>query len=450
MTTASQTVAESLQRETQRKRSRIAQSLWPRARLCAEILYNQINHDRTFSQAAALTYKTLFSLLPICVLSLLILSSISTGEGTALDATMQEMVFKQLNLDKFKVETADNQHLTAREFIVPLLDRAKAAVKRPATGLIAFAILLYGSITLMIVIESTFNYIYGAVRPRSWPRRIILYWCVLTLGPIFIASSIIAGRIAYSTATNFTGNWVIGPANLAAGFCLSWALTLLMYKIIPDTRVNWRSAVIGSAIAAILWELCKWGFSVYVKQALTTSWYGSLVLIPLFMMWIYLTWSAILLGLQVAYMHQFFPLLKRRYFFTRLGASVISDVRWVLSIGILLHQRFLVGKGLHPHEAAEMLMLPNETTGQLLEGLETAGLVHITKNNMYALARAPETITAHDLLASARALCQVPPELAHESPLLQVAPHSPAMLHLEELEDRWAKTQSLKDLAEKS
>ena len=108
------------------------------------------------------------------------------------------------------------------------------------------------------------------------------------------------------------------------------------------------------------------------------------MLIPLFMMWIYLTWSAILLGLQVAYVHQFFPLLRRRFYFTRRGAAVVSDVRWVLALGVLLHQRFQLGKGLHPYEAAELLMVPNEAAGQLLEGLETAGIVHTTKNETYA------------------------------------------------------------------
>ena len=466
-TTPQPTVSDSLQKETQRKRNRIARSWWPHARLLAEILYHEIDHTRTFSQAAALTYKTLFSLLPIFVLSLLLLSTISSaGGGTALDATLEQFFFKEFSLDKLRVSRTDpspadtapdasddepSQTVSACEqMVAPIIKSAKDAVTSPATGLVAFAILLYGAISLMIVVEGSFNLIYGACKPRSWPRRIMLYWCVLTLGPIGVAASLAFGRSAYATAASIAGGWggwMLLPFDILASFFFSWLLVFLLYKLIPDTRVNWKSALLGSFIAAVLWEAGKWGFGIYVRRALAHSWYGSLALIPLFMLWIYLTWCAILLGLQSAYLHQFFPLLRRRFFFSRLGASMISDVHWVLSLGILLYQRFTEGKGLHPHDAAELLMLPNETAGQLLEGLQIAGIVHTTKSDTYALARPPETITAHDLLLAARALCHAPPELSKDTPAAQTDPRAPALKERAERESNWAKNRTLVDLA---
>jgi membrane protein len=462
-TTPEESVADTLQKETQRKRRLISESWWPRARLLGEVLYGEVSHTRTFSQAAALTYKTLFSLLPVIVLSLLLLSTISSaGGGTALDATLEQFLFKQFSLDKLQITRVDSsttspgpdadedqpaQKVSAQEMIAPVIKSAKDAVTRPATGLIAFAVLLYGSISLMIVIEGSFNLIYGAVKPRSWPRRIMLYWCVLTLGPIGIAASIALGRSAYATASSMASGWVLLPVNILAGFCLSWILVFTMYKLIPDTRVNWKSAVLGSIVAATLWEVGKWGFGLYVRHVLAHSWYGSLALIPLFMLWIYLTWCAILLGLQAAYVHQFFPLLRRRFFFSRLGATMIADVHWVLGLGILLFHRFTAGKALHAYEAAELLMIPNETAGQLLEGLQVAGIVHTTKRAQYALARPPENITAHDLLLAARALCCAPPELTKDLPTLHTYPVSPLLKELQELEATWAKNRTLADLA---
>jgi membrane protein len=464
-TTAPQpSVSDSLHQETERKRRLIARSWWPKARLLASIFYNEIVYVRTFSQAAALTYKTLFSLLPIFVLSLLLLSTISSaGGGTALDATLEQFFFKQFSLDKLQVarthpaptdtgpstqENAPTEQTSVQEVVAPIIKSAKDAVTNPATGLVAFAILLYGSISLMIVIEGSFNLIYGAVKPRSWPRRIMLYWCVLTLGPVGVAASLVFGRSAYETASSLAGGWVLLPLNILAGFLFSWFLVLLMYKLIPDTRVNWKSALLGSFIAAVLWEGGKYGFGVYVRRALPHSWYGSLAVIPLFMLWIYLTWCAILLGLQSAYLHQFFPLLRRRFFFSRLGATMISDIHWVLSLGVLLYQRFAEGKGLHAQEAAELLMLPNSTAGQLLEGLQIAGIVHTTKTDLYALARPPEKITAHDLLLAARAICHAPPELSKDMPAAaKTYPVSPALKELEELESAWARNRTLVDLA---
>jgi len=462
-TTPAAGVAQTLAAETRRKRRLIGSSLWPKARLFAEILYHQIDRDRTFTEASALTYKTLFSLLPIFVLSLLVLSSISAGGGkNALDRAVQQMIFQQLSLDTLPVFDAQGQPMTKTvhgqqkdlmlsDFVGPLIDRAKDSVTNRATGIIALAVLLYGAISLMFVIEGSFNQIYGAVKPRSWPQRTMLYWCVLTLGPIGIGASIALGNSAYLSAATYVGtgpaHWIVAPLQIFSSLIISFLLVLLLFKLIPNTQVNWKSALLGSLLAAVLWEICKWGFSLYVQKALRASWYGSLALIPFFMFWIYLVWSAILIGLHIAYMHQYWTLLKRRFFFTRMGATALSDLRWVLSLGILLHKRFKEGKSTKIHEAAELLMLPTDVTGQLLEALAMAGLIHATRANAYSLARPSESITAFDLLVAARSLTQVPPELTRESPSTQPSAQSPALPELDTLENTWAKSKTLPQLA---
>jgi membrane protein len=486
MTTES--VAESLVKESRLRRRRIAASWWPRARLTGEILWNQVERDRVFNLAAALTYKTLFSLLPIFVLSLLVLSTISAGGGkNALDNVVKEMLFQQMGLDRpipidslrepapaneasapaasdpentgAQTEPAatrrEKRTITIAEIFEPLIEKAKRSVTSRATGLVAFAILLYGAISLMIVIEGAFNQIYGAVKPRSWPRRIMLYWCVLTLGPIGIAASIVLGNSAYHAATTVAGvGMLLSVVRLLSGFVVSWVLILLLYRVIPDTYVNWRPAVFSSFLAALAWEIGKWAFGLYVQNAVRHSWYGSLALLPLFMFWIYITWCVLLTGLEVSYVQQYWAMLKRRFFFTRAGggqgpgAPVMSDLRWVLSLGVLLFKRFKAGKITEVHEAADALMLPNDIVGMLLDALERAHLVHEVREDAYALARPPEAITAYDLLTAARALCQVPPELARESPQVAAYPTSAALLQLEELENGWAKSHALPALAE--
>jgi uncharacterized BrkB/YihY/UPF0761 family membrane protein/DNA-binding IscR family transcriptional regulator len=518
MTSTSETVADTLVQRVRQRRRRIATSFWPRARLIGEILYHQIDRDRLFSQASALTYKTLFSLLPIFVLSLLILSTISAGDGkNALDNAVKRTLFEQMGIDRLTMKDSkgqdvldeDGRKVTVSNFVEPLIEGAKKSVTNKATGLIAFAVLLYGAISLMIVIEGTFNQIYGSVKPRSWPRRIMLYWCVLTLGPLGVAASITLGNSAYAAATSVAGraSRLVAPApppssaapadaapvealaaptpapapaptpatakaepvhapeaplsekapimflstvQVISGFIVSWVLILLLYRLIPDTHVNWRPAIIGSFLAAVAWEVGKWAFGLYVQRAVRNSWYGSLALLPLFMFWIYITWSVVLIGLEVTYIQQYWPLLKRRFFFTRAGgagATLVSDLRWVLSIGVLVYKQFKQGKVTEVHEAAELLMLPNDITGMLLDGLENAGLMHEVREGAYALARPAESITAHDLLTAARALCQAPPELAKEQPHVRTYPVSPAVKELEELETAWAKSHALPALA---
>jgi len=453
-------VTQSIVDDSRQKRRRIAASLWPRARLTGEILYHQVDRDRLFTQAAALTYKTLFSLLPIFVLSLLVLSTISAGGSgaggkSALDSAVKQMLFDQLAINELKMtddagqilKDPDGHDVTLANFVEPLIEKAKSSVNGKLAGLVAFAVLLYGAISLMIVIEGTFNEIYGAVKPRSWPRRIILYWAVLTLGPIGVAVSTVFGHSASVTATAYAGKFafLLSAANALTGFFITWLLVFLMYRLIPDTHVRWRPAALGALLAAIALETGKWGFGFYVQHSLKNNWYGPLALLPLFMFWIYLTWSVALIGLEISFVQQYWSLLKRRFFFTRAGSktATVSDLQWVLHLGIVLYKNFKLGKTTQVHDAAESLLLPNEVTGELMLALETAGLVHCVSDGAYALARPAQSISAYDLLAAARALCQVPPELIKQSPNLAPTPPSPALKELESLEATWAKNTPL-------
>jgi len=454
-------VAETLQADRREKRQTIQQSFWPRARLLAEILKQRLYDEDVMGTAAALTYKTLFSLLPVAVLALLILSAISppasatpaaAGATDRLDLVLQNMIFEQLQLNKLPVRDKDGRPATDEsgnevmlsDIITPMIKNAKSAVTSPASGLIAFAILIYGAVSLMLVIENAFNKVYGAARGRPWVRRIALYWCVLTLGPIGVAMSLVLGRQAFEMAAGVANvGWALAPLTFITSFIISWALVLLMFKLIPEAHVQWRSAALGAFIAAFLWELGKSGFGLYTQTALKSSWYGSLVLLPLFMLWIYLTWTFMLGGLQISYIHQHFSLLKRRYFFTKRCSVPMTDLNWILPLGILLYRNFKQGRTTRVDEAAETLVMPNDVTEQFLIGLQSAGIVHHVKRDEYTLARPAEDVTAYDLLIAARSLCAVPPEVAtlgREAPATAVA-------EFEKLEREWAQARTLPKLA---
>ena len=416
-------ITQAVQQEAKRKRKMISESWWPRGWLACLIMYQHVDRERTFGEAAALTYKTLFSLIPIFVLALLVLSAISSQSN--LDATVQKMLFEQLQLDKMPMLDAsgnpatndEGEPLMLSDSIKPLIQKAKTSVtaKTTVAGLIAFAILAYGALSMLLVIESTFNKLYGGVKGKSWSKRIMLYWCLLTLGPVAVAASLVMGGLATATAQSVGHlGGLISIANLVSGFFISWGLVLFMYKIIPETHVKWKSAALGSFLGAAALEIGKYAFGFYVRHAIGNNFYGSLVLLPLFMLWIYLTWTFVLLGLQISYVHQYWPMLRRRFFFIRHHPVPITDLRWSLSLGILLYQRFKEGRTLAAYEAAEAMIIPNDIAEQLLIGLEEAGLVHRVSSKGYALAKPPENITAHDLLSASRALCQVPPELAKE------------------------------------
>ena len=434
--------------------------LWWRLRFLAQVLYTQLDRDRVFTHAAALTYTTLFSLLPIFLLSLLILSTISSGKGRdGLVLSVKRVLLEQLNADKLQVTDHNGQQINLETYADQLIGNAQKALGKNAAGasLVAFLVLLYGAVSLMVVIEDTFNLIYGSAPARSWVRRITLYWSVLTFGPIGVALSLSLGRSSFSVAASHVGAaWFLSAAGFLISFAVSWLLILFMYRLIPDTRVHWRAAALGSFLAALAWELGKWTFGLYVTTAAQQSWYGSLALLPLFMLWIYITWAVVLVGLEITYLFQYWPLLKRHYFLFHAGRldntggafqAGLSDLRWVFALGILLQRRFAAGKPLLVEEAAELLVVPTEVSRALLEALRHAGLVHVTANRSFVLARPPESISAFDLLSAARTACHVPPDLVNQSPPASAGPESAALQAFEKLETDWAKAHTLADLA---
>ncbi|HWQ28598.1 MAG TPA: YhjD/YihY/BrkB family envelope integrity protein, partial [Dehalococcoidia bacterium] len=140
---------------------------------------------------------------------------------------------------------------------------------------------------------------------RSWARRITQYWTLLTLGTILLFTTFYVGEKFKSWAADVgesTGLMGRGPVALAViGYSvtvvISTLLLLLAYLTVPNTKVRWRPALVGAFVAAVLWEAGKWGFTQYLRySAAYERIYGSIALIPLFLLWVYLTWLIVLLG----------------------------------------------------------------------------------------------------------------------------------------------------------
>ena len=149
-------------------------------------------------------------------------------------------------------------------------------------------------------------------RGRGWFTKFTTYWTVVTLGVIFLLATFYVGDRFTSLVGQISGSSGIGAGGVLvtiAGFivtvCISTLLFVSMYTIVPNTRVSVRAALAGGIFAAILWEASKWGFTEYLRYSAGYSrMYGSVALLPLFMLWIYVTWLVVLFGLQISYTMQ--------------------------------------------------------------------------------------------------------------------------------------------------
>lgn len=422
-----------------------------------KVLHHRIKEERTFEQAAALTYHTLFSLLPTVVLVLLVISMISgvrSASGSATIAeSVQQFLVRQLALDQVHMTGSNGESLDLVKFLSERIESARHIVQSPTTGLIAFATLLWGALSLMLVIERAFNRIYHAPQNRPWNRRITLYWSVLTLGPLAVAASLwLSTRLNHVASGSDTVMVFLGVFQFFSSFFWSWVLVLIVYKLIPQAHVKWSSAVVGSLVGAVLWEIGKALFAVYVSKFTGYGkWYGNIGLVPLFMFWIYYTWQFILIGLEVAYVHQNYAVLARSLAYRHESETTFADVRWVLPLGVLLFRHFEEGKSLVAADTADILNLPPNVGEELLRALNKAGLIHQVEDERgeaYTLARPPEKITAGDLLAAARDTCAAPANLNmithNNSPFA-----ASALSQYENALTPWAASTTLPKLAEK-
>lgn len=177
------------------------------------------------------------------------------------------------------------------------------ASKAEGLSLVGALLLLVTTTTMMATIERAFNGIWGVRRPRPWSQRIPVYWALITLGPVLFGLSLSA------TTELFMATGALGrSAPLVAALfytVVSMALTTgaytLLYLAVPNCRVNWRDAAWGALAAAAAFELAKRLFALYITRFPTYSIiYGALAALPLFLIWVYVSWMITLGGAVLA------------------------------------------------------------------------------------------------------------------------------------------------------
>ncbi|MBI4211572.1 MAG: YihY family inner membrane protein [Deltaproteobacteria bacterium] len=278
---------------------------WPKrfslyiARLTS-IVGTKFGEDQITLRATALAYTTLLSLVPLIAVSLSIFKAFGGMEQIVVD--LQRFLLKNLT-------TGTGEQ--AAEYLTLFIDRYNST----AIGLIGFLALILSVIATLSTVEKSFNHIWKTPSHRSFATRLMMYWTLITLGPLFLALSlsITAGMQSFTFMNDViflsgAKKWLFGKLPWLITFCLFTA----MYLIMPNTKVRIRSAAIGGFIAALLWEGAKFGYTLYAAKAVVYSKiYGSFGLIPLFLIWVYYSWIVVLLGSEIAFADQHISLYKQ-------------------------------------------------------------------------------------------------------------------------------------------
>lgn len=254
----------------------------PRVKRLAAHVWRHFGEDRLFDEAASLSYTSLLSMVPLLAVVFGVASAFPVFQQWS--DQLQTFVFAN-----FVPASGDLIQAT----LVGFLDSVSKLTLPGTLFLIMTALLL------MIRIERAFNLIWRVPTARSLRTRLVMYWAVLTLGPLALGAAIalsaqpVFDQVAVDASSH--SNW------RALGiFSLSWLAFTFMFLLVPNRRVNFTHALVGAFISALLFGLAKKGFVAFVANSSFNVIYGALASIPIFLLWLYLVWIVVLLGASLA------------------------------------------------------------------------------------------------------------------------------------------------------
>jgi membrane protein len=301
----------------------------------------------------------------------------------------------------------EEQAVRARRQLARSIHEFIRNTRSSALGITGTLALIFTAISMLGTIETTFNDIWGVARGRSWFTRVVVYWSVISLAPMLLALAVglASGSHSQSAQRIITSTPLIGTLifRLLPVVLLILALAAF-YRFMPNTKVHWSAALVGGVLAGTLWHLNSLVSVLYVSRVVSNSRiYGSLGLVPVFMLGLYLFWWILLFGAQVAYAFQ----NRASYMEQRQVETIDQRGREVVALRVSarIARRFLRGEP--PPTVSQMgkeLNVPTRLIQELLQHLCAARLIVQTTEQEpgYLPARPLETITCHELLLALR------------------------------------------------
>lgn len=251
----------------------------------ARFLLRRFHADQGLNSAAALTYTTLFAVVPLMTVTFSMLSAVPAFRG--LGEQIQSFIFHH-----FVPSTGE----TVQQYLQGFIQQARHLTWVGVLSLAVTALLMLGTV------EKAFNAIWRVRQARRGVSSFLLYWAILSLGPLLLGSGFALSTYIASLALISGPNALPGLALLLelAPLLFSVAAFTLLYMAVPNTRVPLRHALTGGVLSALLFELAKEAFALFVSlfpgyQLI----YGAFATVPLFLLWVYLCWLIVLLGAEL-------------------------------------------------------------------------------------------------------------------------------------------------------
>ncbi len=343
--------------------------------------WRRFNEDRCLQTAGALSYTSLFALVPLTTAVLGMLTAFPGFEEWREQLT--SFVFSNF------VPAAG---AVVQGYLTEFAHNASRAT------VIGIFVLLFSAVSLMISIEDAFNRIWRVKAGRRATSRFVIYWTALSLGPLLVVAALaISSYLIALPFIDAAGAQFSLKARILAAlpFLIMWGGLVAAYMVIPNRVVRLRDALIGALIAAVMFEAGKRGFAAYVTgMASYQQVYGALAMVPIFILWIYLSWIIVLLGASLTASMSAFEYRPPGQRITPDGE--FSGLLRLLGDFIVAHRS---GKSLSSSDLrVSEPLLTEDLLQRYLEELQRGGIVTLTDAGDWVLSRDPAGISVLELL----------------------------------------------------
>ena len=325
--------------------------------------------------AGALTFSTLLAMVPLLVIAFAVLSGFSVFDPVKLrlEALLLSILVPEVS----------------SEIKSYLANFTRNASNLTEAGIVAVPIT---AVLLLSTIETTLNRVWRVDKPRPLMTRLLVFWALLTFGPLLLGVSftlttnamssvqVWAKNADYVQSLALSSNWlqiILAVLTQSVGFSL-------LYIVVPARRVRIRDAAIGGVFAGLGFQVLRWVFNTFLTSATTyTTIYGAVAVVPIFLIWMYLSWTVIILG---AVLSASFPdWWRRRDPLTGLRLSPAEKLEVAVALLSVLRRKSEQGGAITHDQLAEAI--PLQEREPIIGALQNVGYIVETEDERLSLAR---------------------------------------------------------------
>ena len=340
----------------------------------ARIVLRRFGQDQCMRIAAALSYTTLLALVPLGAIAFAILSAFPVFDEV--QTTIKGLVF-----ENFLPESVEG----AQAYFDQFIGQTQGLT---TVGIVALAVT---AILLLANIEAALNTIFHVKAKRPLVPRLMMFWAVITLGPLLLGGSLSLGTYLLFVTEWMGADKIPGLGGFAArvtpGILAVFAFTVF-YAIVPYRPVRMRHAFIGGVVAGVLFGVVRKLFALYITAfpAYQTI-YGAVSMLPIFLIWMYVSWAIVLIGAEITANLPHWGRARAAEAFDRL-----SPARQLEAALTAVENLWRLSRGeadLNP----ERTKARADQLAEALEVLRQKGFVGLTDQDEWLLVRDPETVT---------------------------------------------------------